>query len=294
MSASSFQVNNFGFIPQDRPQAYTWDEAKAQCKINFGPEFELATFADQAELDSVIAIMNNNGINDHAYWVGYTDKENPAFDGDFPWSANEPNGGDEQPCIRMNNGEFNDVECDKRHSGPAKNLQGMGVICKHSGVDYVNTDKKAKIFYCDLVKIGLMELVNGKPKEVKYLLKDCNKKRAENPKPMLKKSGGRLELDCVNCKKDNVVFSKVECQVTCKADKTGNKLSAGFGCEPVYDENNEVIGSRYIFSDGFHRFQEICGGVYAEHDLYEYLRPELTSIETYMQLAHQKRRLPGT
>ena len=95
MSASSFQVNNFGFIPQDRPQAYTWDEAKAQCKINFGPEFELATFADQAELDSVIAIMNNNGINDHAYWVGYTDKENPAFDGDFPWSANEPNGGDE-------------------------------------------------------------------------------------------------------------------------------------------------------------------------------------------------------
>ena len=96
---------------------------------------------------------------------------------------------------------------------------------------------------------------------------------------MLKKSGGRLELDCVNCKTDNAVWSKVESQVKCKADKTGNSLSAGFGCEPVYVENNDVIGSRYIFSDGFKRFQEICGGGCAEHDLHQYLGPEMTSIE---------------
>ena len=96
MNASSFQVNNWGFIPQDRPQSYSWEEAGKQCAINFGPEFELATFANQAEVDSVVAIMNNNGINDHAYWTGQTHSNgqvSPSFDGVFPWMGNEPSEG---------------------------------------------------------------------------------------------------------------------------------------------------------------------------------------------------------
>merc|ERR1711892_869778 len=97
VTASSFQVGNYGFIPQDRPQTYTQEQAARQCKINFGPEFVLATFDNVAEVDSVVAIMNNNGINTHAYWTGHTDlyvprplsgKINQAFDGDFPWMEN--------------------------------------------------------------------------------------------------------------------------------------------------------------------------------------------------------------
>merc|ERR1711892_564158 len=248
--------------------------------------FGLATFDNDAEVDSVVAIMNNNGVNTHAYWTGHTDlylsgfgQLNQAFEGDFPWMENEPtDNGNGQPCIRINNGEFNDVECDKRHSGTVKQLTGMGVICKSSGVDYVNTDKKNKMFYCDLEQIGLVELIKGKLKEGKYSLSDCKKKRAAAPRNMLKTSAGRLELDCTDCKKDNVVWSKVECQVSCKADKSGNKLSAGFGCEPVFDENNAVIGSRYIFADGFKRFQEICGGGCTEQELHEYLGPAVSSV----------------
>merc|ERR1711892_884394 len=286
VTASSFQVGNYGFIPQDRPQTYTQEQAARQCKINFGPEFVLATFDNDAEVDSVVAIMNNNGVNTHAYWTGHTDlclsgfgQLNQAFEGDFPWMENEPtDNGNGQPCIRINNGEFNDVACDKRHSGTAKQLTGMGVICKSSGVDYVNTDKKNKMFYCDLEQIGLVELIKGKFKEGKSSLSDCKKKRAAAPKAMLKMGAGRLELDCTDCKKDNVVWSKVECQVSCKADKSGNKLSAGFGCEPVFDENNAVIGSRYIFADGFKRFQEICGGGCTEQELHEYLGPAVSSV----------------
>ena len=66
-------MNNFGIIPEDRPQTYTRDEAEKQCKINFGPEFNLATFADQNELDTVTEILKNNAVNYHAYWTGYTD-----------------------------------------------------------------------------------------------------------------------------------------------------------------------------------------------------------------------------
>ena len=80
---SSFQVNNFGVIPEDRPETYTRDEAESQCRINFGPEFNLATFADQNELDTVIQILNNNGVNYHAYWTGYTD-----YDGDLQGKNN--------------------------------------------------------------------------------------------------------------------------------------------------------------------------------------------------------------
>lgn len=262
-------MGNYGFIPQDRPLTYTLDEAARQCKINFGPEFALAVFTSQAEVDNVVQMMNNNGINNHAYWIGNTE---------IPWMADGLS--NNAACKSIANGEFNNVACDTRHSGAAESLTGMGVICKSSGIDYVNTEKKNKMFYCDLKQIGLVESVNGKLKEVKYLLKDCNKKRAQAPKGMLKKSAGRLELDCIDCKKDSVVWSKVECQISCKADKTGNKLSAGFGCEPVYDENNVVIGSRYIFPDGFKRFQEICGGGCGEHDLHQFMGPEMTPIET--------------
>ena len=80
---SSFQVNNFGVIPEDRPETYTRDEAESQCRINFGPEFNLATFADQNELDTVIQILNNNGVNYHAYWTGYTD-----YNGDLQGNNN--------------------------------------------------------------------------------------------------------------------------------------------------------------------------------------------------------------
>ena len=60
--------------------------------------------------------------------------------------------------------------------------------------------KQGKFFYCDLGAIGLMEKIGNKWKETKYSLKDCNKKRDENPKPMLKKPLAQLQLNCKNCK----------------------------------------------------------------------------------------------
>ena len=195
----------------------------------------------------------------------------------FPWLKNEPTSGDSQNCIRVKNGKFKDVVCNVKHSGAVSKRTGMGVLCKHSGVDYVNKAKVGNMFYCDLEQIGLMEKVHGRFKETKYLLEDCHQKRSERPRAMLKKTAARLELNCVNCKKDNVVFSKVECQVKCKADRQ-SRLSASFGCEPVYDEHNVVVGSRYIFSEGFHRFKEICGSGCAVRDLHPYLGPELEPL----------------
>ena len=56
----------------------------------------------------------------------------------------------------------------------------------------------------------------------------------------------RLELDCKNCKSknaDEVEWAGVECNIKCKADKTGNQLgTAKFGCEPVFDADNKGFG----------------------------------------------------
>ena len=54
----------------------------------------------------------------------------------------------------------------------------MGIICKHSGIEYINTVKQNKMFYCNLADIGLMDYIDGKWKEAKYKLTDCKKKRA--------------------------------------------------------------------------------------------------------------------
>ena len=65
----------------------------------------------------------------------------------------------------------------------------------------------------------------------------------------------RLELDCKNCKSknaDEVEWAGVECNIKCKADKTGNQLgTAKFGCEPVFDADNKGFGleERLFFSD---------------------------------------------
>ena len=104
----------------------------------------------------------------------------------------------------------------------------------------------------------------------------------------------RLELDCTNCNKkqrltepENVNWSAVECDVTCKWGSDFvlpgerdisffvKRRTAKFGCAPVYDANNTVIGARYIFDPaGFGRYQEICGGGCSINDLKPYLGSE--------------------
>ena len=95
----------------------------------------------------------------------------------------------------------------------------------------------------------------------------------------------RMELNCINCNKnqmikepENVQWSAVECDVGCKIDKNGNSLTAKFGCAPVYDANNTVVGARYTFDPaGFQRYQEICGGGCATDDIRPYLGTDFTS-----------------
>ena len=95
----------------------------------------------------------------------------------------------------------------------------------------------------------------------------------------------RMELNCINCAKnqmikqpENVEWSGVECNVGCKSDKTGNSMTAKFGCAPVYDANNTVVGARYTFDPaGFERYQEICGGGCPVDEIRPYLGSEFTS-----------------
>ena len=80
---------------------------------------------------------------------------------------------------------------------PSKKTSEMGIICKNSDEEYVNTHKQNKMFYCDLGAIGLMDNVDGKWKEVKYLLKDCKKKRAVGEEGVWIVYSGNLKFNII-------------------------------------------------------------------------------------------------
>ena len=77
--------------------------------------------------------------------------------------------------MQLSNGSLSEEDCSESTS--------MGVLCKSSGVEPINTDKINKMFYCSLSDVGLIQFVKdhdwlpGKCKEVKYDLKDCKKKK---------------------------------------------------------------------------------------------------------------------
>lgn len=129
--------------------------------------------------------------------------------------------------------------------------------------DETQDEKAWAMFYCDLGAIGLMDKVGKNWRDTKYNLKNCaaQKRAPGNPRNMFIRNKGQLQLNCTDCRKWKTrEFSAVECDISCKIDKKGNKLTAKFRCEPVRDENGKVIGARNVYDPaGFGRYQEICG-----------------------------------
>jgi len=152
--ATPLQDDEYKIFPQHAPNTWTFVDARQKCK-SLGKNWDLVIFNYNREHEMIMDILTDNCVNDHAYWVGYTESGGdattvlgrPTAVGattsiKLPWDLNtsptnpEPNDklGDES-CVRMHAefGLMNDAICSRTWTGGPKQQTGMGIICeKHN------------------------------------------------------------------------------------------------------------------------------------------------------------------
>ena len=153
-NATPLQDDEYKIFPQYAANTWTFVDARQKCK-SLGKNWDLVIFNYPREHEMILDVLKENCVNDHAYWVGYTEESGaattvlgrPADVGattsiDLPWDlqsnqvAPEPNDwlGEEQ-CVRMHAefGLMNDAICSRTWTGGPKMQTGMGIICeKHN------------------------------------------------------------------------------------------------------------------------------------------------------------------
>lgn len=150
--------DRYEIIPPKNPETVDFDQARLQCQLK-GAQWDLAVFNSKNEFSEIQSRIENNCVDDIAYWVGYTEENEkvltvsgdeifPGSDfytwkktGTLNWNREsnpaEPNDkmGNEK-CVRMKNGKFNDAMCFLTHTGARRQMTGMGFICeKHEHND---------------------------------------------------------------------------------------------------------------------------------------------------------------
>ena len=169
-NATPLQDDEYKIFPQDSPNTWTFVDARQKCK-SLGKDWDLVIFNYPREHEMILDVLKENCVNDHAYWVGYTEANGeattvlgrPASVGattsiDIPWDLEsntkspEPNDwlGDET-CVRMHAayGLMNDAICSRTWTGGPKAQTGMGVICEKHNPCEANRGLPADAEYSD-------------------------------------------------------------------------------------------------------------------------------------------------
>ena len=153
-NAKPLEDEEYKIFPQYAPNTWTFVDARQKCK-SLGKNWDLVIFNYQREHQVILEILEENCVNDHAYWVGYNEVNGVAstifgrqtdvgattsialpWDTESNQQAPEPNDWlGEENCVRMHAefGLMNDAICSRTWTGGPKAQTGMGVICeKHN------------------------------------------------------------------------------------------------------------------------------------------------------------------
>jgi len=160
-AAEPLEDDEYKIIPAASAKTFNWQKARQECK-KYGKHWDLVIFNNDRELARLQGILEDNCINDHAYWIGYREenkvvttqygqfvKATAGYQAttsiDLPWAAGEPNDNlGSEKCVRYNaaEGTVNDAICGRTWTGAAKDGVGMGIICeKHNPCEQQRGEK---------------------------------------------------------------------------------------------------------------------------------------------------------
>ena len=118
----SFNVGAYGFIPQDRPNTFTHEEAKAECIKHFGKGWELS----HVDLH-VLTLLENNELGHLPFWV------------------------DINECLYVKDGVTQLIDC---NTNSYDEYTGMSILCHQKGGPVTTEKVYLNSFF--IVKITLL------------------------------------------------------------------------------------------------------------------------------------------
>ena len=65
--------DRYEIIPPKNPETVDFDQARLQCQLK-GAQWDLAVFNSNNEFSEIQSRIENNCVDDIAYWVGYTEE----------------------------------------------------------------------------------------------------------------------------------------------------------------------------------------------------------------------------